>query len=92
MCDLRKLKGYNSFELVTDLHCSACACVTIFAILLKFSAKSFKLALFQTQGGVNGGSCAGGFGVCCYFEVPLEYSLSPQLVNLIQSYSCFNSY
>ena len=33
---------------------------------------------FQFQGGVNGGSCAGGFGVCCFFEVPpvLHPSLS----------------
>ena len=26
-----------------------------------------KIRLFLLQGGENGGSCAGGFGVCCYF-------------------------
>ena len=26
-----------------------------------------KIRLFLLQGGGNGGSCAGGFGVCCYF-------------------------
>ena len=40
--------------------------VTLENISVNFT---FALKQSQTQGGINGGSCAGGFGVCCYFEV-----------------------